>query len=252
MPAPKPQAVKMYQVKEKLLRPALTSNFQCWVPRTGIGQVDQYYDGELLSLSCFETALPGASLMTNETTDDFTGITERFAYRKSYDQTIDLNFYVDHRDTQGYKIILFFETWMRYITNDENLNLQGFSYRVRFPEEYRRDIYLTKFERDFRGNILEYTFINSYPISMSSMPVSYQNSDILRCRVSFSYDRYIINEGSRFVESEPRQSTANGIPEPQRGQTSRFIPRTGQSLGNQQGVTLTQPLPGNVNPRIVG
>jgi len=252
MAIPKPQPVKMFQVKEKLLRPALTSNYQCWIPDTGIDEIKQYYDGELLSLSCYETALPGSSLFTNETTDDFTGISEKFAYRKQYDQTIDLNFYVDHRDSQGYKVILFFESWMRYITNDENLNKdKGFYYRVKYPSQYRRDIYLTKFERDFRGDMLEYTFINSYPISMSSMPVSYQNSDILRCRVSFSYDRYILNKGSQFVQSEPKQPTPSGIPAPENITPSRFVPRTGQSLGNQQGVTLTQPVPGNVNPIIV-
>jgi len=252
MPAPKPQPVKMFQVKEKLLRPALTSTFQCNIPQTGISQVDQYYDGELLSLSCYETALPGSSLMTNETTDDFTGISERFAYRKAYDQTIDLNFYVDHRDSQGYKIILFFESWIRYITNDTQEDLGGFFYRVKYPNQYRKTIYLTKFERDFKGDLLEYKFINAYPIAMSSMPVSYQNSDILRCRVSFNYDRYIFTTNSQFLESEPQQPSPAGVPNPENIAPSRFIPRTGQSLGNQQGVTLTQTLPGDVNPQIAG
>ena len=219
MPAPKPQPVKMFQVKEKLLRPALTSNFECYIPRTNIGEVDQYYDTQLLSLSCYETALPGSSLFTNESTDDFTGITQKFVYRKGYDQTIDLNFYVDHRDSQGYKVILFFESWIRYITNDDNNNVNdNFSYRVKYPDEpdtgYRKDIYLTKFERDFKGDVLTYRFLKSYPIAMSSMPVSYQNSDLLRCRVSFNYDRYIVETNSQSRESEPGQTTPIGIPNP--------------------------------------
>jgi hypothetical protein len=202
MPAPKPQPVKMFQVKEKLLRPALTSNFECYIPRTNIG----------------ETALPGSSLFTNESTDDFTGITQRFVYRKGYDQSIDLNFYVDHRDSQGYKVILFFESWIRYITNDDNNNVNdNFSYRVKYPDEpdtgYRKDIYLTKFERDFKGDVLTYRFLKSYPIAMSSMPVSYQNSDLLRCRVSFNYDRYIVETNSQSRESEPGQITPVGIPD---------------------------------------
>jgi hypothetical protein len=218
MPAPKPQPVKMFQVKEKLLRPALTSNFECYIPRTNIGEVDQYYDTQLLSLSCYETALPGSSLFTNESTDDFTGITQRFVYRKGYDQSIDLNFYVDHRDSQGYKVILFFESWIRYITNDDNNNVNdNFSYRVKYPDEpdtgYRKDIYLTKFERDFKGDVLTYRFLKSYPIAMSSMPVSYQNSDLLRCRVSFNYDRYIVETNSQSRESEPGQITPVGIPD---------------------------------------
>jgi len=215
MVAPKPQSVKMYQVKEKLLRPSLTSTFQCYIPPTGISEADQYNDTELLSLSCYETNLPGSSLMSHEATDDRTGVTETFAYRKQYDRQIDLNFYVDHKDTQGYKVILFFESWIRYITNDNNSDLRrGFSYRVKYPNQYRKDIYLTKFERDFKGNVLEYTFINSYPISMSSMPVSYQNSDILRCRVSFNYDRYVVNVGQQSIETEPKPAIPNGLPNP--------------------------------------
>ena len=241
--APKPQPVKMFQVKEKLLRPALTSNFECYIPPTQIGEVDQYYDTQLLSLSCYETALPGSSLMTNESTDDYTGITQRFVYRKAYDQSIDLNFYVDHRDSQGYKVILFFESWIRYITNDDNNNENdNFSYRVKYPDEpadpknpqknggYRKPIYLTKFERDFKGDVLTYKFLKSYPIAMSSMPVSYQNSDLLRCRVSFNYDRYIVETNSQSRESEPGQTTPAGIPNP--GFPSQLSPESNNlSLG---------------------
>lgn len=217
MGAPKPQPVKMFQVKEKLLRPALTSSFECYIPQTNIGEVDRYYDTQLLSLSCYETSLPGSSLMTNESTDDYTGITQRFVYRKAYDQTIDLNFYVDHRDSQGYKIILFFESWIRYITNDDNTNENpNFNYRVKYPDEtgtgYRKEIYLTKFERDFKGDLLTYKFLKAYPIAMSSMPVSYQNSDLLRCRVSFNYDRYIIETNSQSIQSEPGPTRIPGLP----------------------------------------
>jgi hypothetical protein len=41
------------------------------------------------------------------------------------------------------------------------------------------------------GPKLEYEFINSYPISIASMPVSYDSSSLLKCSVSFSYIRYI-------------------------------------------------------------
>ena len=48
-----------------------------------------------------------------------------------------------------------------------------------------------KFERDY-GQILEYEFINAYPTSITSMPVSYDTSSLLKCTVSFSYIRYIL------------------------------------------------------------
>jgi hypothetical protein len=41
------------------------------------------------------------------------------------------------------------------------------------------------------GKTLEYEFINSYPISVASMPVSYDSSSLLKCSVSLSYIRYI-------------------------------------------------------------
>jgi hypothetical protein len=247
---PKPQPVKMFQVKEKLLRPALTSNFECYIPKTDISEVDRYYDTQLLSLSCYETALPGSSLFTNESTDDFTGITQRFVYRKGYDQSIDLNFYVDHRDSQGYKVILFFESWIRYITNDDNNNDEdNFNYRVKYPDQYRKDIYLTKFERDFKGNVLTYKFLKSYPIAMSSMPVSYQNSDLLRCRVSFNYDRYIVETNSQSRESEPGQTTPAGIPQNPQFSIDQ-LSQAGSNLGQNSLVdrTLGDRFPLGTNP----
>jgi hypothetical protein len=37
-----------------------------------------------------------------------------------------------------------------------------------------------------------YQFINAYPISINSMPVSYDASQLLKCTVSFTYSRYVI------------------------------------------------------------
>ena len=38
------------------------------------------------------------------------------------------------------------------------------------------------------------TFIGAYPISVSSMPVSYDSSSLLKCSVSMTYLRYVIKE----------------------------------------------------------
>ena len=48
-----------------------------------------------------------------------------------------------------------------------------------------------KFEKDHR-RVVEYEFIRSFPISISSMPVSYDASSLLKCSVSFSYIRYVV------------------------------------------------------------
>jgi len=60
---------------------------------------------------------------------------------------------------------------------------------------------ITKFEKNIeakRGSAdrirrsipLTYTFINAYPLSISSMPVTYDSSSLLKCNVSFTYSRY--------------------------------------------------------------
>lgn len=220
MQAPKPQPVKMYQVKEKLLQPALTSNFQVWIVCPNIPELRQIYgNGELISISCHQTDLPGSFLMTNDINNDRTGITEKFAYRKSYDNNVNFSFYVDHRETNGYRIIKFFETWNRYITND-NVNdiSQNFHYRSKFPdgetgnEGYRTNVFIQKFERDFRGEILTYQLLKSYPYSIFSTQVSYERSELLKFNVSFYFDRHVINRKQHSIESEPQPPTANGTP----------------------------------------
>ena len=123
-----PSVKKNFQIKEKLLRPALTSHYQCWFnpPEKVINwiktykKLDYYFNKELISLSCSEASLPGSSFMTNEITDDYTGVTERHAYRRTYDDRIDFTFYVDHGRSDGnYNVLWFFEKWMQYIAVEE-------------------------------------------------------------------------------------------------------------------------------------
>jgi hypothetical protein len=192
----KPTPVKMSEVKEKLLRPALTSHFQCWFNPPKI--VRQYYDAELISLLCSEASLPGSSLVTNEINDDRPGITERLAYRRQYDDRADFTFYVDHgRQNGSYNLILFFEDWIRYVVNESaTAENNDYFYRANFPDGndgYRSQaIYINKFERDFDSDYLEYKFLKAYPISITSMPVAYDSSELLKCTVSFTYTRYVL------------------------------------------------------------
>ena len=75
-----------------------------------------------------------------------------------------------------------------------------------YPTTYKQDIYLTKFEKDqfsrdysdSRGSsrttsrsVLDYTFINAFPLSLTAIPVSYDASDVLKCSVSFNFIRYV-------------------------------------------------------------
>jgi hypothetical protein len=40
---------------------------------------------------------------------------------------------------------------------------------------------------------LEYTFVKVFPISVSSIPVSYDTASLLKCTVSLTYLRYVVN-----------------------------------------------------------
>lgn len=206
-------------IKSKLLRPALTSHFEVEIPiPTKLkerGETNQLsfleYNGinlnadqqDKLHLLCSEASLPGSSLATLEINNDYTGVTERHAYRRIYDDRIDLTFYVD---TDNYLPIHLFETWIKFIV-DESIGRQeskgnvgskdlNYFYRVRYPEEYMaaQGLKVIKFERDYRTS-LEYEFINAFPISVSSMPISYESSSLLKCTVSMSYIRYILVKG---------------------------------------------------------
>ena len=89
----------MSQIKTNLLRPALTSHYGVTI---GIPAVLRpilsgfMKNGqEKLNLSCSEAILPGSNLATMEINDNFTGVTERHAYRRVFDDRVNFTFYVN-------------------------------------------------------------------------------------------------------------------------------------------------------------
>jgi hypothetical protein len=222
-----PTPKKIADIKLNLLRPALTSHFAVTIPKPNGGDFDQFlrYNGvnldqERLNLMCSEAVLPGSNLATFEINDNFHGVTERHAYRRVYDDRIDLTFYVN---ADNYLPIRYFETWMKYIVdesrgkqNDKNAGSEDreYFYRVRYPEGkngYTADgLTVTKFERDYTQT-LEYKFIRAFPISVNSMPVSYDSSSLLKCTVSMSYIRYVLIQGSNKAQSQST-TTSTGDP----------------------------------------
>ena len=204
MPTPRSVA----DIKSKLLRPALTSHFE--VQLSFPPEVRSYLgvNQDNVNLSCCEASLPGSQLATLENNNDRTGVTEKHAYRRQFDDRIDLTFYVD---AQNYMAIRFFEGWISYIMNEDqennpfsagtgptqdappNLASREYNYRVKYPNDYIADqgLKVIKFERDYQQQ-LTYEFIRSFPLSISSMPVSFEASSLLKVTVSMSYIRYIV------------------------------------------------------------
>lgn len=203
-----PSSKTIADLKTKFLKPALTSHYEVNIPLPeGIKSIVGTLDQADLNLSCMETSLPGSSLATFEVKNDYTGVTERLAHRRMYDDRIDFTFLVD---AEKYFAVRIFEKWMRYIAGEdadrqdgETITTKGvnYHYRVRYPGTgsdttgYRctDGLKIIKFEKDMR-NSLTYEFIGAYPISISSMPVSYESSSLLKCTVSMSYLRYVMTE----------------------------------------------------------
>ena len=180
------------QIKNSLLSPSLTSHFEVEIPvptnlRSTLGT-----NQEQLNLLCSEASLPGSSLATTEIQNSFHGVTERHAYRRIYDDRIDLTFYVD---SGNYTPIRFFENWISYIvgeTNRDQLMNTNYYYRSQYPDEYiaNQGLKVRKFERDYSRSI-EYEFVRAYPLAITSMPVTYEGSSLMTCNVSMTYIRYI-------------------------------------------------------------
>jgi hypothetical protein len=214
----KAQIESISDIKSKLLRPSLTSHYLVEVqpndPTTNfisnrVNAKDPIKRFDRLSLACSEASLPGSSLATIDIDNDFPGVSEKHAYRRLYDDRADFTFYVD---AEEYYVIRFFESWIGYCVDEQygtnEIEKPYYSYRVNYPDDYKANaLSITKFERDYSKSSttasknrikktsnasLKYKFIGAYPISISSMPVSYDTSQLLKCNVSFFYQRYKI------------------------------------------------------------
>ena len=212
----RPEKLTVSKIKANLLNVAQSSLYRLTLTipqavrnRLSLSSVD--YDN--INLLCSEATLPGSSLTTHDVTNDYHGVTEKMAYRRMYDETVGLTFYVD----RNYKVIELLEGWMDYITGIDNKRIYKdpyASYRMSYPTTYKRNIFLTKFEkdnfvRDFsttRGGsdstsrtVLDYTFVQAFPLSLTAIPVSYEDSQVLKCNVSFNFIRYVMERKRSLV-----------------------------------------------------
>jgi|8_EtaG_2_1085327.scaffolds.fasta_scaffold07736_3 hypothetical protein len=216
MASPKAKHKSLSQLKDTILRPSLTPYFEVTFPipsRMG-GFITSNEKRENLTLLCSEASLPGVNLATYKVDNDFQGITETMPHRKVYDQNLQLTFYVDAMD---YYPIRFFESYINLITNSSNVDAsRSYIYRMEYPDEYMLDgLYVRKFEKEggftsrkrngfisvgdegdnpAAGKGLTYQFLRSYPVSINSMPISYDNAQVLKCTVTYTYTRYIMED----------------------------------------------------------
>ena len=146
------------------------------------------------------------------------GVSQEFAHTR-INTDIDFTFYIDRE----YKVLGFFEAWMDYISggakvaiDDANALSSGNYYRrFNYPNHYknRSGIYIKKFEKDWQTSNapnISFQLINAFPKSVSSLSVSYGESEVLKVTVTMNYDRYIARrEYAPVVKLDPLQNLAN-------------------------------------------
>ena len=232
----RPRPYKTSELKTRITNLAQTSVYQLKIqPPTGLfsllretgRDLDYNRAGENIELLCDSAVLPGSSFATHEPTNDYAGVTEKMAYRRMYDGTLDLSFMVD----RNYNVIEMLDGWLDFISgvgitgSRQSYKSRHVNYRMTYPEQYRTELYLTKFEKDVsypdqfattvarstteRPKQLLYTFVGAFPSSVTSTPVSYGPSDVLRVNVSFSYMRYVRERKN--VNINPYASANSGL-----------------------------------------
>jgi len=264
-----PSVKTIDDIKSSLLRPALTSHFLVEIPLPSSAGSDTGFSSKLskngitwgtsqetLNLLCSEAVLPGSSVATLEINNDRTGVTERHAHRKFFDDRIDFTFYVD---VENYLPIMFFETWIDFITGagttdnfvdlDRNeLTAKNYYYRMNYPDDYTADqgLKVYKFEKDYgrkatnpmgnprwssTGQYLEYQFYRAFPIAINSMPVSYDVANLLKCTVSMNYIRYTVKR----TQGSPTSSSIAFPAESPVKKIQTAANATAQAFGNTNG-----------------
>ena len=172
--------------------------------------VTNRFISEDAGLLCFSASLPGASLNDRQI-KNFSGVMENFATTRLY-TPIDLQFYCDDK----YQALKFVEHWQEFIisgngTNGSRYSLPGYNYRLKYPEDYKSNsTKIIKFEANFKRKI-EYSFIGMYPSAVSSTPVAYGPSEIMKVSCSFKYDRFIAGRTSSVDYARGRANNISQI-----------------------------------------
>lgn len=192
-----------------------------WLTKCGIANSPQ--DLARYDFFASDVTLPGASFDMAESMGDRQGTIERFAQRRLY-APLSVSFYVD----SDYNMLRLFEEWMNFINPIHNSSgryegsYQGQNehasrnnyYKFRYPDDYKRNVIVTKFEKDFYqglnmnetrigryaksrsgdnlipGSLICYQFIDTFPSNIVAIPLSYDGTQVTKVTIEFQYLRY--------------------------------------------------------------
>lgn len=180
---------------------------------------------EDISFLAYEAVLPGVSFELGQVFGDRQGITEQYPVKKVY-PPIDVSFYIK----SDYEIITFFEKWINLISPlTGSIDDETSYYTFNYPDSYEKLISIVKYEKDARPTLsgrledgafegetkdpksVTYTLLNAYPTNIISIPVSYDQSSVLKTTVTFNYDRYALqnNRGSTAINTPSDTSSTS-------------------------------------------
>ncbi len=211
----------------------LPSQLRNYLARRG---VSPFFINESAGLLCFNASLPTTSFKEKVVDGNFTGVQEKFAVARMYDE-ISLDFYVD----SDYLMIKFLESWMEFIASGSHNPIEStagpvsqrdanYFIRMQYPEYYKSNYTkIIKFDRNYEAEI-EYTCVGMWPIAMSAPQLSYAQSDTLKVSVSFKFDRYIAGRAlsiNQFIGNDNNKES-NGSATTNNNQRT-LVPVRGQS-----------------------
>lgn len=189
---------------------------------------------------CDGAALPGYELGRATTMGDRQGLQEQFVNTRTF-TPVNLSFYVG----ADYGVLRLWQEWANFIAalslggRDVTGSNSGQVKRImrndflqfRYPDSYKREISITKFERDVHvdggyvnatPNMITYRLIDAYPISVDNIRLGYENSDIMRVSVTLGYTRYITLDHAGTGNSQNPFNSSN--------QQSALDPTTNQQV----------------------
>lgn len=125
--------------------------------------------------NCNTIDLPGTDISTYEFASK--GAPILMPYQRSYNPVV-AGFYVD----SGGLVRQFFEDWIDLIWDPENFNMNYLS-------EYGVNIIIESLNAQ-NETILTYNLNHAWPLKIDNIPVSYADSEVQKCTITFAYNIY--------------------------------------------------------------
>lgn len=161
---------------------------------------------------CEEISLPGVSTATGNARGIYQGVDFKYAHTKIYND-LSLSFICDRE----YTPLRFFETWFHYAYNggDGNPYSSTRSYTTRLYYDYCLDMTIVK-DEDKNGKVdpendskrsVEYAIKNTFPTSISSIPLNTGASQVVRFTVNLSYERWSMKVNDPKIAYVPQRDS---------------------------------------------